>query len=924
MSLTLALNNALSGLKVNQAALAVISNNIANANTEGYSRQVVDQSAQVLAGVGAGVRIDDISRKVDKYLERSIQRETSSVSRLDTITDYYQRVQILMGEPGSENSIDEYVGQFFNSMQSLAESPDRVSFQASMVNSGETLARELSGLAESLEDLRYQADQDIQEAVNAINNELAHLDSLNIAINRARALSTPTASLLDQRDIALEKISEYLDIEVYFQESGAVNVYTANGVSLVDEDIHRLEYRPATGINTFVNDGAMNALQVLTLDEDGNQIRDPDNIIFSGVEDDVVSRLEGGIFQGLHELRDQLIPDILSQLDMLASRLRDQVNAIHNDGSSFPPALELNGTRLLTADETYDWSGKVLIAALNPDGTPAASTYANEAHTGYRPLELDLSFLDSGQGAGRPTAQTIIDEINNHFNAPPVKANVNNMNNIQLVSNIDRLPTGAPPLFTFDLDLENISNTRSDIWVTGVTVVDDTATTIADTAGVGNITQTIPQVPIDFGNAYGFEAGSNLVTITSLAAHNLAVGDRVYMPDSGALPANFASNGIASSEVVGYFEVIAVTSNNQYQIRISTASGVTATESAGAAINALPPYKELEAGLKQRTRNEGTISANLNLNTTSAYYDITLSVGVYNNETPPSTDLVQLTYRVFNNNTNLRNDRYDITNLTGNGTREFPSTPHQYIFAQLVDENGNELPKVNGSYGNQQGYLKLVSNPLNGQNLGIAMDELDSKQLGKQSLTPPEAGTNRGFSHYFELNNFFASNNPTTTGDAVNGSAYNFRVEQRLLDNPSLITTGDLQRSNQPANPDAPRLYTYERFNSDNSVIQRMSVLNYGAVSFDAAGGLPSSSQSFSGYIGEILGFTATNTVSYESQLTDNQTLLDGFVNRSDAISGVNLDEELANTIIFQNAYTASARIISATNDLFDALLQAV
>lgn len=921
MSLTLALNNALSGLKVNQAALAVISNNIANANTAGYSRQIVDQSAQVLAGVGAGVKIDDISRKVDKYLERSIQRETSSVSRTDRVVDYYQRVQILLGEPGSTNSIDEYVGQYFNSLQSLAETPDRVSFQASAVNSGETLARELSGLAQSLQDLRYQADQDIKEAVGTVNNELAHLDSLNISINRAKALGTSTASLLDQRDISLEKLSQYLDIDVTFQDSGAVSVYTANGVALVDDDIHQLAYRPVSGVNSFVNGSAVNPLQVLSLDDNGNQVRDPDNIILGGVEKGVVSKLKGGEIQGLQELRDQLIPDVLSQLDVLASRLRDEVNAIHNDGSSFPPPTTLTGTRSVAANEAFDWSGKVLIGALNPDGTPAASTYSSESYTGYRPLSLDFSFLDSGQGAGKPTTQTIIDEINNHFNAPPVKARVNNLSNVQLVSNTDQLPAGTPPIFNFDLDLDNLSNTTSSVWVTNVTVLDDTATNITG----GGVTSTIPKVPIDFANAYNFNAGSNLVTITSLASHGLAVGDRVYLPDSGALPGNFASNGISSTEVVGYFEVVGVTSSNQFQIRINTTSGVTSTESAGAAIDALPPYHEVAAGDKERARNSGTISTNLSLNTASAYYDITLEVGVYNNDPAnPKTDLVQLTYRVYNNNTNLRNDRYDIASLTGNGTREFPTTPHQYIFAQLVDADGNELPKVNGSYGTQEGFVKLVTNPLNGQNIGVSINEGDSKQLGKLSLTPPEKGTNRGFSHYFELNNFFASNKPTTTGDTVAGSAYNFHVEQRLIDNPSLVTTGDLQRSNQPADPAAKRLYTYERFNSDNSVIQRLAQLNYSSVSFEAAGGLPSSNQSFSGYIGEVLGYNSTQTVSAENQLKDNQTLLDGFVNRSDAISGVNLDEELANTVIFQNAYAASARIITATNELFDALLKAV
>lgn len=919
MSLTLALNNALSGLNVNQRSLAVLSNNIANANTEGYSRQVVEQSQLILDGQGTGVRIDDIVRKVDKYLDRSIQRETSTVGQADRIADFYQRIQILMGEPGQSNSIDEYISNFFDSLQALAETPERVSFQTTVTTTADALAKEISGLAHSLEDLRYQADQDINSAVSDINNELSHLDTLNTAINRAYGLGSPTAGLLDERDKSLEKISKYMDIQTYFEESGAVKVYTANGVGLVDEDVHQLSYRPMSGVDAFIVNDSVSPLQVLSLDDNGKQIRAPENIMSGGVEGDVTSLLKGGELQGLHELRDQLIPEILGQMDMLASRLRDQVNAIHNDGAGFPPAEELSGTRLVTADQAYDWSGQVRIAVLETDGSPARSTYDDEAYTGYRPLTLDLSFLDSGQGAGTPTVQTIIDEINNHFNAPPVKAEVNNLNNIQLVSDNTRLPQGAPPLFNFDFDLENISGTNSDFWVTGVRVFDDTATNIS----AGGVTDTIPRIAVDPVNSYSFTAGSDVMTITTTVPHTFGVGDRVYLEDPGGLPAFLPVSGVASSAVTGYFEVVGTPNSNQFQVKIGQIATATGVDASGAAFDALPPYYELNAGDKQRTRDAGLITSNLTLNGSSNYYDIQVDVGVFNNDPDnPSTDIATLTYRIYNNNNNLLNDRYDISNLTGNGQRVFPSTPHQYIFARLVDENGNELPSNNGNYGSQQGYLQLVSNTLDGQEFTIALDEMDSKQLGQLSnATPPVKGTNRGFSHFFELNNFFVSNNPTEQGDSVDGSAIRFAVEQRLLDNPSLVSTGDLQLSNQPSDPNSPPRYTYERFIGDNSVIQRLAKLGSDSISFDASGGIPASTLSFNGYAGEFLGYVATQSVAADNTLNDSQTLLNGFISRSDAISGVNLDEELANTIIFQNAYTANARVITTTNDMFGELL---
>lgn len=920
MSLTLALNNALSGLNVNQSALSVTSNNIANANTEGYSRQNIDQSARILDGAGAGVTIDGISRKVDKYLDRAIQSELGNVGHAATISDYYDRIQILLGEPGSTNSVDEYIEDYFNALQALSETPDRTSFQATAVQTGEILAREISGLAMSLEDLRYQADQDIDAAANFINSQLEHLDSVNIAINRAAALGTATAGLLDERDLALEKISEFMDISITEKETGAVNVYTANGIALVDEFMHEIRYTPASGVDAFINNEAVQPLYVYTLDDAGEVVSVvPDELFSAGVEGAVTSRLDVGALQGLQELRDDLIPDILSQLDMLAARLRDQMNAIHNDGSGYPGADDLTGTRLVAANQAYDWTGQVRISVLNTDGTPATSTYTDEAYTGYRPLTLDFDFLDSGLGlgAGVPTTQTIIDEINNHFNAPPVKAELNNLNNIQLVSNNQTMPLGAPPTFSFDFDLENISGTEADFFISNVRVEDDGAVDIT------SFTDTIPRVAMDPVNTYSFTAGSQTMGVNTTGAHGLAVGDRVYLDDSGALAPLLAGN-VPSAAVIGYFEVTAVTGANSFEVQVNVTGGAAATivEPAGAAVDALPAYDEIAAGEKARTRDAGLTTIDLTGNPGSAFYDIYVDVAVYDND--GTLQQATLQYRVNNNESNLYNDRYDITDVTGAASRVFPDTPHQYIFAQLVDADGNELPKVNGSYGSQEGFLQLVANDRGGEEYTIHIDEMNSEQQGELSAVPNAVGTNRGFSHYFELNNFFVSNNPTIDGDTIDGSAVNMAVTQRLLDNPSEITTGDLQLSLQSSDPNDPPLWTYERFVGDNSVAQRMSGLGVSQISFDAAGGLPDTNLTFNGFAGEMLGFVATKSAQATSRLTDNQTLLSGFQTRSDSISGVNLDEELANTIIYQNAYTASARVITVTGELFDSLLQAV
>jgi flagellar hook-associated protein FlgK len=905
MSLSLALNNALTGLNVNQKALSVTSQNIANANTEGYSRQIIQQSAQYIGSVGVGVRIEDIVRNVDKYLQRSMINQGTNVGRTDVINTYMERMQVLLGEPGGNNTLDEYIESFFNSIQSLAETPERVSFRENAVDSGITLAREISSLAEGLETLRYQADQDMAEAVRTINLELQKIDALNVAINNANAIKNPTAGLLDQMDMALKKIADFLPISTYTQENGAIHVYTANGVALVDDNLYQLSYRQAAGISTFLADGSLSPLEIYRINENGTRSRDRVTVITGGAEGTIQNILQNGRLLGLQQLRDEIIPGALEQLDNLASKIRDVFNAIHNDGSSFPGTNELTGTRSVLASDRSDWSGTVRIGVLDKQGQPIPSPYSDESYTGIRPLDLDLSFLDSGFGRGQPTMQTIVDEINNHFFPPPVKAVVGNLNNIQIVSNTSSLPN-IPPQFTFDFDLDNISRDPSQFFVSGITVLDDTGTNITNIAA-----STRPVVNLDAINTYTTFAAERRVQINA-AGHGLKEGEVIFLSDPGA-----AVDGIPNSAMTGYFKISNVTANSfEVDFGVPAAAGGPQTV---AGVTATPKWDEIAAGDKRRTRDAGTVTVDFAANTGSTYFDIVVNVGVYDGKVSPGEiPTSTITYRIFNNTTNLLNDRYNNVALTGNGERVVAKTSQPSVIAKLVDEFGAELPKINGVYADLPGFLKIESFD---STQTIHMDELDSRQLGITSTVPTRAGTNRGFSHFFELNNFFKSNSPTSIGDTVEGSAYRMKVEDRLVRNSNLISLGTMTMAPQSSNPSDPPQYTVVRNIAGNDVIQRLARVGLNEYQFSAAGGLDSVTQTMNGYIGEILGFLAANAVQSESNARDSMILFKGFEERLDAMKGVNIDEELANTILYQHAYTASARIITVADELFQVLL---
>ncbi len=911
MALEMALGSALSGLRTSQRAMGTLSHNIANVNTENYSRQKVNQSAVYVEGVGNGVRIDNVTRAIDSFLRRSILTQTSSSSSAEVVNNYHERLQVVLGEPGADNTLDEGITSFFNTVRRMAETPERASFRSATVNAGVDLARQISDLAFRLEDLRFQADRDLSEAVSTLNNTMRRLDQVNAALSSAAVLGASQAGLEDERDALLRTMSQKLDISTFFDRNGAVSVFTGEGVSLVENGIRReIRYNPVPSVDAFAENGLINAVQLVTITSTGQPSANdrPIDLISAGRRGEITARITGGEIRGLQQLRDEVIPEFLSQLDTLAAGIRDQLNEVHNKGTAFPPPTKLTGTRSVAAGEESNWSGNVRIAALRPDGQPVNAPFSDEAFTGWRPLNLDLERLDSGFGRGRPTVQGIIDEINNHFRTPSAKAKVGILNNVQIASAVPRLPMSPTPIFSFDLDIENITDIDGSVFVTGTRVFDDTATNIT------NITQDVPSIAASPLGTYTTTAGSRdvIVTLASLPT-NISLGGTVFLNE----PPAGLYNGIPHTELGGYFTVSAI-SGNQITITVPTTPALAGPPLNQAGIVARPPYTTSVAGEKARTGLSGLITADLTANATSDYYDIEVDIGVRDELGVLTTSTIR--YRVSNNTFNMLNDRFDATNVSGGGARILPSTTQDAMRAILVDENGNELPKFGGVYPPEtKGFLQIVGT---NASYRVAIDELNSSQLGRLETPPILPGTRRGFSHYFEMNNLFESLEPTATGDTLLSSAFYLKLEERVINDPNLVANAALELQRQPVSPGQPPQYTYVAYAGSNTNAQRLSEAGLTTMDFPAAGRLPGTSLTIGAYASEFLGFVAGQSAKAQTDAKSASVLLSGFQERAEAISNVNLDEELALTIIYQNAYSASARMIGVVDELFTDLLQ--
>lgn len=901
MSLSASLNNALTGLRVSQTALSVLSSNIANANTPGYSRKTVEIANNIVDGTGYGAKVADVVRKVDNYLVRAGQQQNSVYTKSQTLSEYADRLQILLGRPGDADSIDANITAFFSAAQQLAESPEKGSVRLNFVNAGATLAKQLSGLAGGVHDLRYQADQEINAAVKNVNNAIRDLEQVNIAISYAYNNGNPTADLEDKRDALVREVSEFVDISYYYSADGQAHVTTNGGLALLEGARYELAYSPQVSAQAFASEATLAPIQIYIIDQNGNRAGTPQTLVTGGAASQVSTSMVNGKIRALLDIRDQRMPQVLEQLDQLAASVRDEVNAVHNSGTAFPGASRYMGTRLVNAAEYSQWSGEMRIALVDTSGRPITSPYADE-ESGVRPLTIDLAALNTGQGLGKPSVQGLINEINYAFQ-PQNAARLGDINNIKLVSDNSSLP-GTSNLFTFDFDLENIAAENADFFVTGVQVFDSGGVDITST------TDTLPSIDLAALNTFITSPGSTTVTVNTAAAHGLNNGDWVYLSDPGAV------DTIPGSEFNRFVQVKNVSATS-FEIETSTPAFAGGNYTV-AAQTATPRYAEAVAGDMTRTRENGTITASLAANPSSPFYIVQANITVVNDDGQIETGTVS--YKVANPSANSLNRRYGAESVSGEATLSTPNTTSPLLVAKLVDANGAELGKLNDAYvQNESGYLVLETS--NSQ-YRIAIDTLDSAQLGFPSNVPPVAGSNRGFSHYFELNNFFQSYVPTSTGDTVAGSAMAIAVESRLRTDPNLVSVGRLSQSLRPADPGKPPLYTYETTSGNNALAQSMAGLSTKRIAFAAAGGLGDINADLGGYAGQMLGYVSSEAASATRASLSDKTILDGFDDRLNAVRGVNLDEELANTIIYQNAYTASARVITVSNQLFDVLLE--
>ena len=406
MSLSIALRTALSGIQASQLALQVASNNIANTNTAGYTRKTVEFSPRILANAGAGVEVGGVNRAVDDFLQAQIRDQTGVVGRQTVLNRFLFEIQGFLGSPNSDQSISSNIAEMNRALETVALTPESGPGRFNSVNEARKFAAKLNQMAELVQDLRTEADQSIERSVGVVETQLQLINKLNVQIARAEALGDQTGELRDQRDVALGRISQEIDIRAIENGAGVVTIFTTGGSTLLNEgSVFSISHAAAAAFDASVSclaPGDPNFPGPIT----GIFVGTPDTV--NGVNDITNSVASGQIKAGI-ELRDVILPNLQAELDRLSDVLTTQINAAHNQGTAFPAPSTLTGTQPAAATDAFAGTGNVRIAILNQ---------ANGAVIEF--VDIDLGALGA-----TATVADVVTAINAGLTGNPASINAN-------------------------------------------------------------------------------------------------------------------------------------------------------------------------------------------------------------------------------------------------------------------------------------------------------------------------------------------------------------------------------------------------------------------------------------------------------------------------------------------------------------------
>lgn len=542
-----------SAVRVQQDAVDVGSGNIARANSEGVHRQnPVQQVSLSYDGRVKGLK-STVERVANPLMESQVRDAFSEQQRTSTLALYTSRVDGLISL--EKDGVAEMTMSLIAKAKAFHDSPGDHAHQQQFVSASVSLTKSVRELASKINQMTFEAEKDIHEQTVQLNQKLKELFLVNDKI----FIAENPQNILDERDVLLTDLAAIVDIRVRFDEKGRAIVDTQAGVSLVSEQSYsKVKFNPAKNTEDLVDTSMpMDQLRVAVISREGTEIDISADLSIKGHE-----AIKSGKLKGLVELRRDILPNVMDNLDSVARGITRQVNEIYSSGSGVPPSSTLTAMEKHKGEDISGWEGKVKIAVLDDKGR-AATVSNNGVDTPLRPLELDLSEIYGEGGVGKLALSDIVKVVNAKLQGDMSKDRLTlpGLDNIVMEGISDVKANGV---FDFRMQLDNASPFATKFNILDVQVFDQ-----ANNVVNGALLTGLPDThEVAAGSNDSMHNGMRVQLPVGVAHATIAIRMQTYSAD-GSLGEGWATFQI-NDPAVGY------DTRNQhfYGVKASTAPGV--------------------------------------------------------------------------------------------------------------------------------------------------------------------------------------------------------------------------------------------------------------------------------------------------------------------------------------------------------------
>ncbi len=332
MSLGSALATAMAGLRANQAALSITSSNVANAQTPGYVSESTNQVEVLTGDTGASVSVTGVNRQLNQYIQTQLRTETSGGAYADQMANVLTQLQTVYGTPGQAGSLETAYSNFKTAVQALSTTSGSSSSQITAVTAAQNLAQQLNATTQGIQTLRTNAEQDIGISVGQANAAMTKIAQLNTQLQGMSPTDPTAATLMDQRDQAINQLSQLMDIRVSNTGNNQTSVYTSNGVELVGTQASTLNFNSQGTLNAnsqWSSNPANSSAGTLTIK------------LANGATLDMIANnsISSGQIAADLTLRDKTLVQAQTQVDQMAASISSALSDKTTAGTAAPATL---------------------------------------------------------------------------------------------------------------------------------------------------------------------------------------------------------------------------------------------------------------------------------------------------------------------------------------------------------------------------------------------------------------------------------------------------------------------------------------------------------------------------------------------------------------------------------------------------------